>query len=110
MPPHAEWTNWFEHLWKTAFVTQDDEGRRRYYYVFNFLLGYVCYPFGRAAAKRRVSETPGTSRSADFANLANILTMGLPPVCLSGNIRNLLLLCEFFICLRLNRVIILHTR
>ena len=63
MPPFEEWGKWFEHLWETAFESGED-GQRRYYYFFNFILSYVCYPFGSDAAKRAARAEVETTAAA----------------------------------------------
>jgi hypothetical protein len=68
MPPYEEWKGWFKHVWETAFESGED-GHRRYYYFVNFILKYVCYPFGKAEATRaggrRTTEVEATSGVID---------------------------------------------
>jgi len=80
MPPHAEWSHWFDHVWKEAFVL-GAAGKQRYYIFVNFILSFVCYPFGREAVRRRSGKAAKPAGAA-----SSIPDFGLPVLDLSGKI------------------------
>ena len=83
MPPHKQWTHWFEYVWNDAF-SSTESGKVNYYYFSYFMLSYICYPMGRDAARRRVAEADetkavaaGTIDSTIGANSFNLVVMDL---------------------------------
>lgn len=94
MPPHAQWTDWFTYVWKSAFEVEG-KGKRNYYYFVNFVLSYICYPLGRDSTRRRVVDADATSAVAVgtiVSSAGGVNTFGINITDMSGMFFNLSLI------------------